>query len=569
MEIEGWWQRWSTARIGIATGFLSGIDVVDLDGPEAFEKCIALCGELPNTLSQLTGRPEGGRHLFFKHNGLKLKNHAGEGIDLRTDGGIVVIAPSSHPSGNCYRWDKINPIDDGLDDLAQMPASLVEYFSKFSKLTGRPLTKNIPLNLEPALPGERHQKLTRLVGRWINQGLDENIILLTARGWYENLPDKKNFPVDEFEQQVFDMLSRYREGTKEQSNRNIQNADAGILSDEILDALGCGEDGDSELFIKQHRGHLCFDHASRRWYEFAGHYWSLDRRENALASVSKVIDLYAGEAKRQAKFKHAATGDNRSGDLKNHEKIEEALLKRIMQLHSVQKKQNVLALSVAGDGSLGISGDEWDADPWVLGCPNGVVDLKTGELRPGRPRDYIRTVANVEWRGIDAPCSAWECFLSEVFDGDTEVVSYMQHLIGYGLIGDTPLHIIPILWGRGRNGKGTLLEIVKHVLGPYAFKAEAEILLDQRNSKAPNSHNSGVLALRGKRIVWTSEVEEGRRFNAAKVKELVGGDTRAAELRMDETTSNSGRLICSSSLDQRETIREPFRLCAMAKDPSD
>ena len=130
------------------------------------------------------------------------------------------------------------------------------------------------------------------------------------------------------------------------------------------------------------------------------------------------------------------------------------MLKRMMQLHSVQKKQNVLALSVAGDCSLGISGDEWDADPWVLGCPNGVVDLKTGELRPGRPSDYVRTVANVEWKGIDAPCSAWECFLSEVFDGDTEVVSYMQHLIGYGLMGTPPCISSPSFGAVAAMGRG-------------------------------------------------------------------------------------------------------------------
>ena len=208
-----------------------------------------------------------------------------------------------------------------------------------------------------------------------------------------------------------------------------------------------------------------------------------------------------------------------------HGAFESEILKRIGKLHARQRKENVLTLAAAGDGSLGITGEEWDTDPWVIGCPNGVICLKTGELRQGKPGDYIKTVANTEWTGIDTPCPAWERFLAEVFNGDAEIITYIQTLLGYGLIGDTPLHIIPILWGRGRNGKGTLLEIVKYILGPYAFKAEAEMLLDQKSAKAPNAHNSGILALQGKRIVWTSEVDEGRRFNAAKVKELVGGDT--------------------------------------------
>jgi len=240
-EIKEFWQRWPKARIGIATGSLSGIDVVDLDGPSGFEKCVALCGELPNTLSQLTGRPEGGRHLFFKHEEHRLKNQACEGLDLRTDGGLVIVAPSTHPSGHCYRWDRIDPIDDGLEDLAEMPSALIEHFSKISRPTGMPLTKKCPLNLEPALPGERHQKFVRLVGQWINRGLDENTILLTARGWYESLPDKNNFTVDELEQQVFDMLLRYRRSNDDQPKHTVHKEDAGKLSGEVLDALGRGK----------------------------------------------------------------------------------------------------------------------------------------------------------------------------------------------------------------------------------------------------------------------------------------------------------------------------------------
>ena len=86
-----------------------------------------------------------------------------------------------------------------------------------------------------------------------------------------------------------------------------KRAGGGITSKEILHALGRGEDGDAELFIKLNRGRFCFDHADRRWYEFAGHFWKLDRTEKALAAVSDVIDIYAAEASRQAELKHNAT----------------------------------------------------------------------------------------------------------------------------------------------------------------------------------------------------------------------------------------------------------------------
>ena len=270
-----------------------------------------------------------------------------------------------------------------------------------------------------------------------------------------------------------------------------KQAGGGITSDEILHALGRGEDGDAELFIKSHRGRFCYDHADRRWYEFTGHFWKLDRTEKALAAVSDVIELFMRRRQATSELKHKATVEARKDDADRHGELENETLKRIGKLHGRQRKENVLTLAAAGDGSLGITGLEWDADPWVIGCPNGVVDLKTGELRQGRPADYIKTVANAEWTGIDTPCPAWERFLVEVFNGDTEIITYIQTLFGYGLIGDTPLHIIPILWGRGRNGKGTLLEIVKHILGPYAFKAEAEMLLDQKSAKAPMPITAG------------------------------------------------------------------------------
>jgi hypothetical protein len=92
-EIKNWFTEFPGSRVGIATGVHSGVDVVDLDGPQAKERFEALYG-VPETIRQSTGRIEGGEHLFFKHNGNGLRCHAGKdenkGIDLRTDGGIVV-----------------------------------------------------------------------------------------------------------------------------------------------------------------------------------------------------------------------------------------------------------------------------------------------------------------------------------------------------------------------------------------------------------------------------------------------------------------------------------------------
>jgi hypothetical protein len=163
-EITGWFEEWSDARIGVATGKFSGFDVVDLDGPRARERFEALYG-MPETIKQSTGRVEGGLHLFFKHNGNGLRCHTGkvenQGIDLRTDGGIVVLAPSPHKSGNHYQWSNINPIEDGFDDLLEMPSEIIEHFK--GQNGGR--RERTPIALDPVERGARNDTLTRLVGK--------------------------------------------------------------------------------------------------------------------------------------------------------------------------------------------------------------------------------------------------------------------------------------------------------------------------------------------------------------------------------------------------------------------
>ena len=110
-KIRSWWKRWWSANIGIATGFESGIAVVDIDLPLAFSSFDRLIGELPVTLTALTGG--GGLHLIYRCSDSALGNAAGRlpgideelpGIDLRANGGYVVAAPSVHRSGGQYEW---------------------------------------------------------------------------------------------------------------------------------------------------------------------------------------------------------------------------------------------------------------------------------------------------------------------------------------------------------------------------------------------------------------------------------------------------------------------------------
>lgn len=111
-EIREWWTRWPAANVGVRTGDVSGIVVVDVDsyrgGEDGLAELAEEHGPLPATLTALTGG--GGRHLVYEHPGsaFAIRNKAGlaHGVDLRGDGGYIVAPPSMHASGRSYEWQE-------------------------------------------------------------------------------------------------------------------------------------------------------------------------------------------------------------------------------------------------------------------------------------------------------------------------------------------------------------------------------------------------------------------------------------------------------------------------------
>ena len=306
------------------------------------------------------------------------------------------------------------------------------------------------------------------------------------------------------------------------------NAMDSITSQEILAALSMGEDGDAALVVRLFKGRLCFDHASQDWYKWTGHHWERDALEERYNAIGEVISLYRAEADCQGKQAGDAA-EQEGGRKKDAEGRRAALLGRCRELHRRRKKDDVLFLAARGADGLGTTGKKWDSDPWLLGLANGVMDLRTGELRPGRPEDFIRTASPVEWKGLEALAPAWEKFLESVFAGNFDLIFYLQRLFGYALTGLTLEHILLVLWGElGRNGKSTLLEVLGAVLGRLAGPIEAEMLLESGRVRSSAGPSPDMLSLRGKRLVWASESDEGRKLNAGRIKSLTGGDTLTA-----------------------------------------
>lgn len=289
----------------------------------------------------------------------------------------------------------------------------------------------------------------------------------------------------------------------------------------IKDSLFKDEYGDAELLAQLYQGRLCYDHSEKSWYRWAGHAWQRDRtgivRQLVGGQVAAQYLQHAALARRDAE---AEADEQRATDLRV---LEQRLIERAIKLRKLNRVLNILGFA---QSKLGITGDEWDSDPWLLGVQNGVIDMRSGEFRPGRPEDAIRATAPTTWSGLDSAAPRWEQFLREIFEDSAEasgLIGFLQRMLGYGTTGLTTEHIFPIMWGaRGRNGKDTLLKILEHVLGPLAGAVSSDVLVaaSARTGGAAQPH---LVDLRGKRLAWASETNEGARLNAGQVKLVTGG----------------------------------------------
>ncbi len=281
--------------------------------------------------------------------------------------------------------------------------------------------------------------------------------------------------------------------------------------DFILDCAKQGQRGLSKLAANLFQDQIIYDHAGKQWYTWTGKKWRKDACGNVEVMVSSKL-LKQLLAVRSWCYANGKADKDAMFTITEAEKI----------IFNESTYKNVIKRLLRQPG-LKLVGDEWDADPWLLGCENGVIDLRTAEFREATPRDYIRKICPVEWTGLETQAPRFEQFMSEIFAGDTELIHFAYRLLGYSLTGSTRDHCLPILYGEdGRNGKSVLLRVLKEVLGDYVGSIPSEVLLS--GSANPSAATPYTMMLHGLRLAHCSETNEGFVINAGVVKSLTGGD---------------------------------------------
>jgi len=332
-----------------------------------------------------------------------------------------------------------------------------------------------------------------------------------------------------------DKLKKIQDQVRERVEQEAAGSASGgqdndpITSDIIKSCLDANELGDAILLAELSRNQLVFNESTKEWMVYADHHWQIDRYNRAAAAVEKVVHKYFQEVDRIKLEINKLNGKEENKDRVSWlDKLIGKYYKRINRLRENAGINNCLSLARKIEKPLSIINDQFDSNPWLIACPNGVLDLRTGEISPGRPDQWISKACRAEYIGLDNIENKARLFrktLLEILSDNEELFEFILRLFGYCITGLTKEHIFIVLHGQGRNGKGILMELIAHVMGDLVGPVEAEMLLDQGRSRGSTGPSPDIMMLKGLRIAFASETDENRRFSPSRVKWLSGGDT--------------------------------------------
>lgn len=269
--------------------------------------------------------------------------------------------------------------------------------------------------------------------------------------------------------------------------------------------------GNAELFAFLHGGETCYIHQMKQWAIYNNDHWERDEKSGILLKAKGAVRL------RQQAATQIADGDTRKRALAFTIKSESTYA------------LNAMLDQAKAEPSIATSVTEWDADPWLLGVANGVVDLRTGELVNDSRTCLISKRCTVPY-DPNAKCPRWEQALREILvtekgKVDVDMVTYMRRALGYSITGNVQEENVVLGDGGGRNGKDTICETVSYILGDYSLSLPFDVLAVKSGRGAHNQLTPELAALHGVRFLFVSEIEEGQTLSAALLKKLSGGNT--------------------------------------------
>lgn len=491
---------------------------VDSDWPEMVAMMDIFLSE---TLRGAKGSEES--HRFYRSVGLGYKKFAWLGSEIGSikasndgAGHQVAVAPTVHKTKGHYRFvGGFNPAT-----IAELPPD--ELRRRVGMLAAAALVARLLPTSKEEDPnaGGRHEWCQALAGFMLRNG--ESVVavkqMLIAAWSYRKAPPRA---LEDIRKTVEDSAHRLADDQRTLGGKTLKGYFPELPA-KIADFLGWERSDEREL--KKHYARTDLGNAERfvdshgdrvLWCPARKSFLCWDGKRFAWDERGEVIKLAHQTAR--SIFHEAAHAED------------EAEQKNIAKWAlASQNEGRINAMLSQSKPYLVVGMEELDHDPWRVNCQNGTLDLRTGKLKDHDTADRITKIVPVDYASA-APCPRFERFLQEALVDDA-VIRFVKRYAGYSLTGITRERLLAILYGFGKNGKTTLVELIHEALGDYARNTDVETLLVKKYQGVGND----VAALKGARFVSAAEVEKGRRLAESKIKQLTGRDTVTARFLFGE-----------------------------------
>jgi putative DNA primase/helicase len=250
--------------------------------------------------------------------------------------------------------------------------------------------------------------------------------------------------------------------------------------------------------------------------------WRKDERQAVRTHAQDVADLLRDLAKTAS---IAAAKDGASGD----DKKRAARLNRYAAHIQTTRGLDSVLRELQAVAGVPASIEDFDKKHDLLAARNGVINLRTGQLQPHDANLLLTRRVDVDY-DPNARAPRWEQFLREVFPMHRDLPAYMQRLIGYGITGYTSEQCFAVLWGTGANGKSVFTDTLTEVFRELSTTTPFSTFEDRASGGIPND----LAALKGARLTFAAEGEQGRPMAEAVLKRVTGRDEIAARFMRKE-----------------------------------
>lgn len=483
-QVASWFPTDTNRNVGIVTGEQSRLIVVDIDprngGEAGFERLERTYRKLPDTKCAKTGG--GGRHLYFSvpagTAGLSDRPNVAtyRGVDVKA-GGYVVAAPSIHESGNPYVWEGDAPIADAPDWLIDLARG------------GKRIKPAAPPSDGSIAEGGRNDNLFRMASGLRARGYSPEAIFaaVAAENEARCVP-----PIDADEvERIVNSVMRYEPGS------DHAETELGVAR-RLVDAM----DGGAR-----------YEPASRDWFVWDGRRWARDDEGRVIRLAKRVVDDLPTAAK-----------------LVSDPETFKRRVAFATKMQTAARISGAIELAKTEPG-VPIKFDAFDRQPDLLNVRNGMVNLRSGELLPHDRGAFSTHVIDIDYDPA-AACPVFERFVADVLAHDPELVQYVQRAIGYAATGETREQCFFVFHGEGANGKSTLLNVIRAVLGSYGKHTPTETLV----AKTGGASND-LARLAGTRFVTASEANADQRLADGLLKQITGDEPIVARYLFKEFIS--------------------------------